>query len=164
MDNLNRTFCTKEYKSHRKQLLIDREMSKLPETMHLAERQKLVDIEEKKMASITEKIKSLTKELNQYKLERSNISMKMYNIGNGIKTSIKEVAQLLIELTGSDLEIEYEPAGITFVKNRVGSIEKAQREIEFKAKVSLKEGMKKLIEWRQMHKDAVEKRRKKIRA
>ena len=27
--NLNRTFCEKEYKQHRKELLVDRELSKL---------------------------------------------------------------------------------------------------------------------------------------
>ncbi len=82
--NLNRTFCEKEYKTHRKQLLIDREMSKLPETMHLAERQKLVDVEEKKIAIMTDKIKKLTKELNQCKLDRTHTSMRMYDIRNGI--------------------------------------------------------------------------------
>ena len=49
VENLNRSFCEKEYKTHRKDLLVDREISKLPETMHLAERQKQVDVEEQKL-------------------------------------------------------------------------------------------------------------------
>ena len=44
VENLNRAFCDKEYKNHRKQLLMDREISKLPETIHLAERQKKINI------------------------------------------------------------------------------------------------------------------------
>jgi UDP-glucose 4-epimerase len=44
-----------------------------------------------------------------------------YNVGRGIKTSIKELAELLLRLSGKeDLGIKYEPAGPTFVTNRVG--------------------------------------------
>ncbi len=38
--NLNRAFCDKDYKNHRKKLLVDREISKLPETMEIAELEK----------------------------------------------------------------------------------------------------------------------------
>jgi UDP-glucose 4-epimerase len=82
-----------------------------------------------------------------------------YNVGMGIKTTIKELAELILEVTGSELEIQYEPGGMTFVKNRVGSPVKAEKEIGFKAKVDLREGLKKLIEWRNSHKEEVERRR-----
>jgi UDP-glucose 4-epimerase len=81
-------------------------------------------------------------------------------VGRGIGTSIKELSELLLKLTGSKLTIKYEPAGQTFVTNRIGSIEKAQREIGFKWTVDLEEGMKRLIEWRKTHKDVVDKKRK----
>ena len=38
--NLNRTFYDKDYKKHRKDLLVEREISKLPETMHIDEQKK----------------------------------------------------------------------------------------------------------------------------
>jgi UDP-glucose 4-epimerase len=71
-----------------------------------------------------------------------------YNVGSGTKTSVKELAEMLIKLSGSDLEVQYEPAGTTFVKNRVGSTEKAKREIGFETSVTLEDGLKKVIQWR----------------
>jgi UDP-glucose 4-epimerase len=84
-----------------------------------------------------------------------------YNVGMGVRTTIKELAELLLELTGSNLEIQYEPAGMTFVKNRIGCPKKAKMEIGFEAHVTLREGLKSLIEWRKSHMEAVEKRRRK---
>jgi UDP-glucose 4-epimerase len=79
---------------------------------------------------------------------KSDVTDSFYNVGCGRKTSIKEVAQLLIDLAGSSLEIEYEPAGTTFVNNRVGSTENAARDIGFEASVSLEDGLQHLIKWR----------------
>ena len=90
---------------------------------------------------------------------KSDTTDTFYNVGGGIKTTIKELAEILLELTGSKCEIQYEPAGKTFVKNRVGCPQKAKEEIGFEAKVELKEGLKQLIEWRKSHKESVEKRR-----
>lgn len=84
-----------------------------------------------------------------------------YNVGTGIKTTIKELAELILEVTGSDLEIQYEPGGKTFVKNRVGCPQKASMGMSFQSKVELKAGLQKLIEWRNSHKEAVVQRRRK---
>jgi len=83
-----------------------------------------------------------------------------YNVGTGIRTSIKELTQIILEVTGSNLDIQYEPGGMTFVKNRIGSPVKAKSEIDFDANVQLREGLLKLIEWRNSHKEEVAKRRK----
>jgi UDP-glucose 4-epimerase len=91
---------------------------------------------------------------------KADITGECYNVGRGIGTSIKQLSELLLKLTESKLAIKYEPAGQTFVTNRIGSIEKAQREIDFKWTVDLEEGMKRLIEWRKTHKDVVDKKRK----
>ncbi|HBP21611.1 MAG TPA: NAD-dependent dehydratase, partial [Planctomycetes bacterium] len=77
---------------------------------------------------------------------------RFYNVGTGIKTTIKQLAELLLELTGSDLEIRYEPGGRTFVKNRVGCPKRASEELGFDAQVELRDGLRRLIEWRAAHK------------
>ncbi len=82
-----------------------------------------------------------------------------YNVGMGIKTTIKELAELILEVAGSNLKIQYEPGGTTFVKNRVASTVKAKQEIGFKAKIDLRKGLEKLINWRNSHKDEVRRRR-----
>ncbi len=83
-----------------------------------------------------------------------------YNVGIGVRTTVKELAELILEVTGSDLKIQYEPGGTTFVKNRVGSTKKAEEEIGFKAGVDLRTGLKKLIEWRNSHKEEVARKRR----
>lgn len=76
-----------------------------------------------------------------------------YNVGMGTKTSIKELTEMLLKIYNSELKVVYLPQGQTFVTNRVGSTEKAEKEIGFRATVQLEEGLKKLIEWRTEHKE-----------
>ena len=90
---------------------------------------------------------------------KANSTDEFYNVGTGIKVSIKELAELILEVTGSNLEIEYLPGGMTFVKNRVGCPRKAEADLGFKAKVTLRAGLQRLIEWRNSHKSEVAQRR-----
>ncbi len=83
-----------------------------------------------------------------------------YNVGTGIRTSIKELAELILDITGSDLKIQYEPAGQTFVKNRIGCPEKAKKEIGYGHSIELREGLEQLIAWRDSHKEEVAARKK----
>ena len=83
-----------------------------------------------------------------------------YNVGCGVKTTIKELAELILDIVGSDLEIQYESGGMTFVKNRIGSPDKARDEIGFEATIPLRKGLEDLIEWRNSHKSEVERRRR----
>ena len=71
-----------------------------------------------------------------------------YNVGTGVRTSISELAKLLLEETGSDLKVQYEPAGPTFVKNRVGCPKKAARDLGFQSQIDLREGLRQVIQWR----------------
>lgn len=56
---------------------------------------------------------------------KADTTDEFYNVGTGIRTSIKELAELILDITGSDLQIQYEPAGQTFVKNRIGCPKKS---------------------------------------
>lgn len=91
---------------------------------------------------------------------KADTTDEFYNVGCGIKTTIKELAELILEITGSDLDIQYEPGGMTFVKNRIGSPDKAAEEIGFQARIGLEEGLNELIKWRDSHKAEVERRRR----
>jgi UDP-glucose 4-epimerase len=92
---------------------------------------------------------------------KSDVGYGMYNVGTGIKTSIRELADLLLELSGSDLEIEYLPAGETFVTNRVGCPKAAEADLGFRWSTDLRDGMKSLIDWRNSHKERVASMQKK---
>jgi UDP-glucose 4-epimerase len=89
---------------------------------------------------------------------------RFYNVGTGTRTSIKELAEMLLEITGADVGMRFEPEGVTFVKNRIGSTDRAERELGFRATTALRSGLEKLIEWRQDHKDQVDRRREGLAA
>lgn len=90
---------------------------------------------------------------------KAEVSDRYYNVGTGVRTSIKELVELLLEITGSDCGIEYNEAGLTFVKNRIGCPKRAAEEIGFRATMPLREGMESLINWRSSHQQEVERRR-----
>jgi UDP-glucose 4-epimerase len=80
---------------------------------------------------------------------KSSANDEFYNVGTGKRTSLKELAEILIELTGCTKEINYLPnSSATLVKNRIGDPSKAINEIGFTSKIDLHEGLNQLIEWR----------------
>ena len=71
-----------------------------------------------------------------------------FNIGMGIGTSINDLVKMLLELTGSSLTIDYRPQAQSFVTHRIGSIDKAERLLGFKAGIPLREGLQSVVDWR----------------
>jgi UDP-glucose 4-epimerase len=90
---------------------------------------------------------------------KAEVTDQFYNVGRGVQTTIKELTETILEISGSPLPVQYEPEGTTFVTNRVGCPRKAETQIGFKASVDLREGLQKLIEWRKNHKEEVALRR-----
>jgi UDP-glucose 4-epimerase len=85
---------------------------------------------------------------------------RFYNVGTGRRTSLKELAQLLLELTRCDRPITYAPRSqATLVRNRIGSPDRAADEIGFTATIGLRAGLQRLIDWRASHKAEVAARR-----
>lgn len=79
----------------------------------------------------------------------SRVLFGFYNVGTGIKTSIKEVAMLILNICDkNDLEIQFDEAGQTFVKNRIGDINASRRDLDFLAGISLVKGLEDLVKWR----------------
>jgi UDP-glucose 4-epimerase len=85
---------------------------------------------------------------------------RFYNVGTGQRTSLKELAEMLLHLTGSNQPINYAPRSqATLVRNRIGSPKRAAAEIGFVAEVPLEDGLRQLIDWRHAHIAQVEQRR-----
>ena len=94
---------------------------------------------------------------------KAEVTDQNYNVGTGMRTSLKELAELLVDITGCDKPIQYAPRSqATFVRNRIGCPKKASSEIGFDATIDLREGLEKLIEWRSGHIAQVEARRKAV--
>jgi UDP-glucose 4-epimerase len=86
-----------------------------------------------------------------------------YNVGTGIRTSLRELAEKLLSLTGCQKPIQYvERSQATLVRNRIGDPSRAMSEIDFQAQIGLDEGLKRLISWRKSHKDAVDRRKRAV--
>ena len=83
---------------------------------------------------------------------KSDATDEFFNVGMGIKTTINELVTLLLE--GSDLKPEYRPQEAMFVTHRVGSTEKAEKLLGFKASVPLEEGLRSVVDWRREDKTA----------
>jgi UDP-glucose 4-epimerase len=80
---------------------------------------------------------------------RASATDRFYNVGTGKRTSLSELGEMLISLTGSNQALDYRPANrATLVRNRVGSPARARAELGFSASMDLREGLRRLIEWR----------------
>ena len=82
----------------------------------------------------------------------SNVNLGYYNVGTEVQTSIKQLCDTILELKKSKLKVTYVPYSADdarqLVQNRIGSKKKAEQEIGFSHKYSLREGLQKLIDWR----------------
>jgi UDP-glucose 4-epimerase len=83
---------------------------------------------------------------------QSDATDEFYNVGTGVQTSIRELCDLILELKGSDLKVNYKPYSESdvrqFVQNRIGSTEKASKDLDFDFQDTLEQGLKNLIQWR----------------
>ena len=82
---------------------------------------------------------------------QAEVGGRCYNVGRGVGTTIKELTELLLRLTGSKLGIQYEPAGLTFVTNRIGCPRRAEQDLGYRWTIDLEEGMRSLIAWRRQN-------------
>lgn len=91
---------------------------------------------------------------------KADTTDRFYNVGTGKRTSLKQLSEMIVQLTGCEKPIKYAPRSqATLVRNRIGSPKRATDEIGFTAKVGLEEGLARLIAWRAAHKEEVAARR-----
>ncbi len=84
---------------------------------------------------------------------KADVTDSFYNVGTGKRTTLKQLAEVLLQLTDANLPIEYLPAsGATLVKNRIGCPAKAREQIGFVSTLDLEDGLRRLITWRTAHK------------
>jgi UDP-glucose 4-epimerase len=94
---------------------------------------------------------------------KADTTDRFYNVGTGKRTSLRELATLLLDITGCDKPIQYSPRSqATLVRNRIGCPKRASAEIAFTAEVDLREGLERLVRWRANHKAELEERRREV--
>lgn len=87
---------------------------------------------------------------------QADVADEFYNVGTGVQTSIRELCNMILELRQSDLEVTYKPYSADdarrLVQNRIGCPRKAERDLGFRYRYELREGLQRLIDWRAAHK------------
>ncbi|MBY6367525.1 NAD-dependent epimerase/dehydratase family protein [Rhodococcoides corynebacterioides] len=72
----------------------------------------------------------------------------VYNIGSGRETSLRELADALLRVMGSDLGIEYGPErAVNGVTRRLADVTAAAVDLGYTASVDLDEGLRHLVDW-----------------
>jgi UDP-glucose 4-epimerase len=95
---------------------------------------------------------------------RAKATDQFYNVGTGTRTSLKELAERVCQLTGCSEPIKYlARSQATLVRNRVGATTRAAKDLGFKAEIPLDEGLRRLIAWRDRDKARLSKDRAIVR-
>ncbi len=81
---------------------------------------------------------------------QSNVTDEVFNVGTGTETTLRELCEILLELTGqTHLEPQHEPERkVNPVRRRLSSIERIRSALGYEPKTSLREGLLELLEWR----------------
>jgi len=79
---------------------------------------------------------------------KSDITNECFNIASGKETTLKEIVEMVLKLTGSRLKPIYEPRDPRLITRRCGCPKKAKAMLGFEAAVPLEESLRRIIEWR----------------
>ena len=78
----------------------------------------------------------------------SDASDEVFNVASGSETSLLELAQMLIEVMGANVEVEHGPErSVNKVPRRLADTRAARERLGFEAEVDLEEGLRLLVDW-----------------
>ncbi len=81
----------------------------------------------------------------------------VYNMASGTETTIRELAETIVELAGGDAEIELAPAREwDHSGKRFGDPKRAREELGFEAEVPLRDGLENTVEWTRENLDSID--------
>jgi UDP-glucose 4-epimerase len=86
----------------------------------------------------------------------SSVSDDVFNVGTGVQTTLNELCELLLKITGSGLRPEYREARkVNNVQARRAAIDKAATVLGFRAQTRLEDGLRALLAWREEAKSEI---------
>jgi UDP-glucose 4-epimerase len=79
---------------------------------------------------------------------KSGLSDEVFNIASGRETSLEELARTLLKIMDSSLSPQYSAERtVNSVRRRLADVTRARNLLGFEARVTLDEGMRRLVEW-----------------
>ena len=76
----------------------------------------------------------------------SDIQREFFNVGTGIETSVLELANLMMEIIGSQTMVNFQPEDIQKVKNRKSDTKKISELLGFTPSIDVYSGVTRVIE------------------
>lgn len=80
------------------------------------------------------------------KAMQSEIKFGFFNIGTGNPTTINDLAEMMIDISNEKLEIKHVESLEGDVKTSLADTQKTEKHLQWKYKIELKEGLKKLLQ------------------
>ncbi len=78
----------------------------------------------------------------------ADASDEVFNVASGTETSLLELARLLIEVMGANVEVEHGPErSVNKVPRRLADTRAARERLGFEAEIDLEEGLRLLVDW-----------------
>jgi UDP-glucose 4-epimerase len=78
----------------------------------------------------------------------ADVTDAVYNVASGTETSLLELAQTLLKVMGSELDVEFGPErAVNKVPRRLADTSAARRDLGFVAETDLEAGLRGLVEW-----------------
>jgi UDP-glucose 4-epimerase len=79
-----------------------------------------------------------------------------YNIASGVETTIRELAEIILDLTESNSELNFRPArDWDSSGRRLGSTKKSARTLRFRAQVGIEDGLQRTVKWTNAHYEVI---------
>ena len=100
--NLNRSFVSKEYKETRMDLLLEKEMSKMPQTMEAAQRERDIENERKEIAKIDDEIQQLTFQIGALNKQKRQNRERIFRLRNISEKEKGEKRKFIMPCPGND--------------------------------------------------------------
>lgn len=78
----------------------------------------------------------------------ADVTDAVFNVASGTETSLRRLAEILLSVMGSDLDVEFGPErAVNKVSRRLADTSAARRELGFVAETDIEAGLRGLVEW-----------------
>ena len=82
---------------------------------------------------------------------KSEVANEVFNIGSGKETSVKQLAEMMIEFFGVPVEVEHQSHDPNRVRRRRSATAKAKESLGFEARIEAREGIRRCVEYFKSH-------------